>query len=197
MAGRDRFITDDWDCKGTTLNDTTSNGSTSNGSTLSDTSKATGTASREGTLETVRQWAAQPRCSADWIEITQPRIDGFAASTGDDYWLHTDPARARDEGPFGGTIAHGFLLLSMTIDDDVVQITRLPGVVHVLNYGLDKVRFLSPVPCGARIRVHSQVESLVEKHPGQWLLRQVKRIEVQGQAGPALVAEQLSLLRLA
>ena len=167
------------------------------GTTLNDTSTAAAGASREATLDTLRQWADQARCSGDWVTITQARIDGFATATGDDYWLHTDPDRARSEGPFGGTIAHGFLLLSMTIDDDVAQITRLPGIVHVLNYGLDKVRFLSPVPCGARVRVHSQVESLVEKHPGQWLLRQVKRIEVQGQDGPALVAEQLSLLRLA
>lgn len=163
---------------------------------MTDPSTATAAASRDAALETLRQWADQPRCSADWIEIAQARIDGFAAATGDDYWLHTDPGRARNEGPFGGTIAHGFLLLSMTVEDDVAQITRLPGIVHVLNYGLDKVRFLSPVPCGARIRVHSQVESLVEKHPGQWLLRQLKRIEVQGQDSPALLAEQLSLLRL-
>ena len=153
--------------------------------------------SREEVLGALRHWCAQARCSAAWIEVNQARIDGFAEATGDCYWLHTDPARARAEGPFGGTIAHGFLLLSMTVDDDVEQITRLPGVVHVLNYGLDKVRFLAPVACDAQVRVHSRVESLVEKRPGQWLLRQAKSIEVRGQPGQALVAEQLSLLTLA
>ena len=152
---------------------------------------------REEALHALRLWCASDRCSADWITIEQARIDGFAESTGDRYWLHTDPRRARAQGPFGGTIAHGFLLLSMTVDDDVAQITRLPGVGHVLNYGLDKVRFLAPVVCGAQVRVHSHVESLLEKRPGPWLLRQAKTIEVKGQAGPALAAEQLSLLVLA
>ena len=80
--------------------------------------------------------------------------------------------------------------------DDVVQITGLPGVVHVLNYGLDKVRFLSPVRSGARVRVHSKVDSVVEKNPGHWLVRQIKTVEVEGQSGPALVAEQLALVSL-
>ena len=129
--------------------------------------------------------------------IDQARIDAFANATEDRYWLHTQPERARAETPFGGSIAHGFLLLSLTVGDDVVQITGLPGVVRVLNYGLDKARFLSPVRSGARVRVHSKVDSLVEKNPGQWLVRQIKTVEVEGQSGPALVAEQLALVSLA
>lgn len=160
------------------------------------------TTSGDGTLgndalQALRRWCERPRCSADWLTIEQSRIDAFAEATGDHYWLHTDPQRAGRESPFGGTIAHGFLLLSLTVGDDVAEITRLPGIVHVLNYGLDKVRFLAPVVCGARIRVHSRLDSLTEKRPGQWLLRQIKTIEVQGQPGPALMAEQLTLLKLA
>ena len=147
-------------------------------------------------IESLQQWAAQERCSDDWIVIDQARIDAFANATEDRYWLHTQPERARAETPFGGSIAHGFLLLSLTVGDDVIRITALPGVVQVLNYGLDKVRFLSPVRSGSRVRVHSKVESLVEKHPGHWLVKQVKTIGVEGQAGPALVAEQLSLVSL-
>ena len=146
-------------------------------------------------IEALQQWCTQERI-ADWVVIDQARVDAFANATEDRYWLHTQPERARAETPFGGSIAHGFLLLSLTVGDDVVQITGLPGVVRVLNYGLDKVRFLSPVRSGARVRVHSKVDSVVEKNPGQWLVRQIKTVEVEGQSGPALVAEQLALVSL-
>ena len=147
-------------------------------------------------IEALQQWCTQERI-ADWVVIDQARVDAFANATEDRYWLHTQPERARAETPFGGSIAHGFLLLSLTVGDDVVQITGLPGVVRVLNYGLDKVRFLSPVRSDARVRVHSKVDSVVEKNPGHWLVRQIKTVEVEGQAGPALVAEQLALVSLA
>lgn len=147
-------------------------------------------------IEALQQWCTQERI-AEWVVIDQARIDAFANATEDRYWLHTQPERARAETPFGGTIAHGFLLLSLTVGDDVTRITGLPGVVRVLNYGLDKVRFLSPVRSGARVRVHSKVDSLVEKNPGHWLVRQIKTVEVEGQSGPALVAEQLALVSLA
>ena len=147
-------------------------------------------------IEALQQWCTQERI-AEWVVIDQARIDAFANATEDRYWLHTQPERARAETPFGGTIAHGFLLLSLTVGDDVTRITGLPGVVRVLNYGLDKARFLSPVRSGARVRVHSKVDSLVEKNPGQWLVRQIKTVEVEGQSGPELVAEQLALVSLA
>ena len=147
-------------------------------------------------IEALQQWCTQERI-ADWVVIDQARIDAFANATEDRYWLHTQPERARAETPFGGSIAQGFLLLSLTVGDDVVQITGLPGVVRVLNYGLDKVRFLSPVRSGARVRAHSKVDSVVEKNPGDWLVRQIKTVEVEGQSGPALVAEQLALVSLA
>ena len=146
-------------------------------------------------IEALQQWCTQERI-ADWVVIDQARIDAFANATEDRYWLHTQPERARAETPFGGSIAHGFLLLSLTVGDDVVQITGLPGVVRVLNYGLDKARFLSPVRSDARVRVHSKVDSVVEKNPGHWLVRQIKTVEVEGQSGPALVAEQLALVSL-
>ena len=146
-------------------------------------------------IEALQQWCTQERI-ADWVVIDQARIDAFANATEDRYWLHTQPERARAETPFGGSIAHGFLLLSLTVGDDVVQITGLPGVVRVLNYGLDKVRFRSPVRSGARVRAHSKVDSVVEKNPGHWLVRQIKTVEVEGQSGPALVAEQLALVSL-
>lgn len=155
-----------------------------------------GDASREQALRRLREWCNHERCTREWIVIHQPRIDAFAEATGDRYWLHTDPARARNEAPFDGTIAHGFLLLSLTVGDDVAEITRMPGVAQLLNYGLDKVRFLKPVPSGSSVRVHSALDSLVEKTPGRWLLRQKKSIEVKGQEGHVLVAEHLALISL-
>lgn len=146
--------------------------------------------------QALRQWCEGERCSADWILIDQARISAFAEVTEDRYWLHTQPDRARAQAPFGGSIAHGFLLLSLTVGDDVVELGALPGVVQVLNYGLDKVRFLAPVRAGASVRVHSRVESMVERQPGQWLLRQIKTVQVRDQPRIALAAEQLALVTL-
>ena len=148
-------------------------------------------------IETLRECASQERTSCDWIVVDQARVDMFAHATEDRYWLHTDPARAERESPYRSTIAHGFLLLSLTVGDDVDRITSLPGIAHVLNYGLDRVRFLAPVIAGARVRVRSQLLSLVERRPGHWLLGQTKTVEVEGQRTPALVAEHLALVALA
>ena len=147
-------------------------------------------------LLALQAWSSQERCTQAWTVIDQPRIDAFAEATGDHYWLHTDPQRARREGSFGTTIAHGFLLLSLVLGDDVDEITGIPGVSHVLNYGTDRVRFLAPVVCGAKVRVHSRTESLVEKSPGRWLLKQTKSLQMQGRDAPVLVAELLVLVVL-
>ena len=148
-------------------------------------------------IDALREWGRDERISSEWIVIDQARVDMFAHATEDRYWLHTDPERAERESPYRSTIAHGFLLLSLTVGDDVERITSLPGIAHVLNYGLDKVRFLTPVMSGARVRVRSRLESLVERQPGSWLLRQNKTVDIEGQAAPALVAEHLALLMLA
>jgi acyl dehydratase len=155
------------------------------------------TSHAEAALEALRRWSAAERFSSDWITIDQSRVDAFAGATGDHYWLHTDPARARRDSPYRATIAHGFLLLSLTVGDDVTRITSLPGVAHVLNYGLNRVRFLNPVPSGTRVRVRSRLDSLVERQPGNWLLSQSKVVDIEGQPSPALVAEHLVLVMLA
>src|SRR5689334_12719820 len=89
--------------------------------------------------------------TSDWIEITQKRIDAFAETTDDRQWIHIDPVRARAESPFGTTIAHGFLTLSLlsTLVRDAITVQ---GPRMTLNYGLNRVRFVSPVPCGSRLR---------------------------------------------
>lgn len=96
----------------------------------------------------------------DWFEVTQERIDTFADATGDHQWIHTDPARAAD-GPFGATIAHGFLTLSLFIPL-WVELLDVQGVETKVNYGLDKVRFVSPVPAGSRIRLTATITELTE-----------------------------------
>lgn len=150
----------------------------------------------EDAIGALREWGSQERISGAWIVIDQARVDTFASATEDRYWLHTDPARAELESPYRATIAHGFLLLSLMVGDDVAQITSLPGVAHVLNYGLNKVRFLAPVTSGARVRVRSRLDSLVERRPGSWLLTQTKVVDIEGQTTAALVAEHLTLVAL-
>ena len=105
-----------------------------------------------------------------WLEITQPRIDQFANATNDHQFIHTDPVRASDT-PFGGTIAHGFLTLSL-LSDMLGTCWPVPDDLEMgLNYGSDKVRYLAPVKCGQRIRARATVEDVAEKRPGQWLMK--------------------------
>ena len=146
--------------------------------------------------DALRSHLARAASPGDWILIDQARIDTFARCTGDTYWLHTDPERAAREGPFGGTIAHGFLLLSLIAGPGSPHLQPLPGVAHALNYGLDRVRFLAPVVAGSRVRVQTRIEDFAQKDPGRWLLRQEKSIEIEGQAQPALVASLLVLFLL-
>ena len=144
-------------------------------------------------LQALQQWAANERLGGV-MRIAQPRIDAFADATGDHNWIHVDPVRAAAGLPGGQTIAHGFLLLSLTVEEDVAALVGFPGIAHVLNYGLNKVRFLAPVPSGSEVRVRSRLLSLEARQPGQWLLTQHKTVEVVPGGEVALVAEQLSLI---
>lgn len=148
---------------------------------------------RPPALQAVQQWAASERLSGVTC-LDQARIDAFADATGDHNWILVDPARAQAQMPGGRTIAHGFLLLSLTVEDDVAALAGFPGIAHVLNYGLNKVRFLAPVPSGSEVRVRSQLVSLDARQPGQWLLIQRKAVERVADGELALVAEQLSLI---
>ncbi|KAA0940363.1 MULTISPECIES: MaoC family dehydratase [Streptomyces] len=123
----------------------------------------------------------------DWLEITQERVNTFADATGDHQWIHTDPQRAK-EGPFGGPIAHGYLTLSLVIPlfGDLLEIQ---DVSMSVNYGLEKVRFPSPVPVGARIRLHGTVGSVEEVKGNGVQMRLAFTVEVEGSAKPACAAE--------
>ncbi|HET9483910.1 MAG TPA: MaoC family dehydratase, partial [Xanthomonadales bacterium] len=147
-------------------------------------------------LAPLRGALARAAAPSPWILVDQARIDRFAACTGDDYWLHVDPARARAEAPGGTTLAHGFLLLSLVAGPGSLHHAPLPGVQLVLNYGLERVRFVAPVAAGTRVRVATRLLDATAKAPGRWLLRQQKTVEIERVERPALVAEHLVLLQL-
>lgn len=121
-----------------------------------------------------------------WITVTQERIDQFAACTGDHQFIHVDPERAR-RGPFGGTIAHGFLTLSM-IAEMMQDLPRIEGVRLNVNYGLDKVRFISPVPVNSQLRGRFELLDVVEVKPAVIETVFGIRVEIKGNEKPALVA---------
>ncbi|MEV6795479.1 MaoC family dehydratase [Streptomyces sp. NPDC051320] len=123
----------------------------------------------------------------DWREITQHRVNTFADATDDHQWIHTDPEKAKD-GPFGGPIAHGYLTLSLIIPlfNELLEIT---GVSMSVNYGLEKVRFPSPVPVGAKIRLHGVVDSVEEVKGNGVQMQLAFTVEVDGSAKPACVAQ--------
>ena len=127
---------------------------------------------------------------SDWIDITQQRIDQFAGATGDQQWIHTDPVRAREKSPFGATIAHGFLTLSL-LSTMAQQAIDLRGEFkHRLNYGLNRVRFPGPVKCGARIRGRFSLQSVTDV-AGGFQITYAATVEIDGAEKPALVAEWL------
>ena len=129
---------------------------------------------------------------SDWVEVTQEMIDRFAQATGDHQFIHVDPEAAKAT-PFGGTIAHGFLTLSlMPMLASLTDEPAVEGVKMGVNYGGNKVRFLTPVPSGARVRGHFKLLSLTEKHPGQWQRTVEFTVEIEGKEKPALIAEWIS-----
>jgi len=130
---------------------------------------------------------------SDWLLVDQARIDSFAEVTGDHQWIHVDRERAA-AGPFGATIAHGFLTLSLLPVLSGQTWLKLPGVLGALNYGLDKVRFLTPVKSGARVRNRVRMLSLEDKGRGRVLITNESTMEIEGEAKPALVATTLVMV---
>ncbi len=125
--------------------------------------------------------------TSDWFTMDQGRINNFADSTEDHQFIHVDPEAAKAT-PFGGTIAHGFLTLSM-LAVMMNSAVEKPVVKMSVNYGFDKVRFLSPVKSGKRIRAHFKLRELAEKRPGQWQQTLEATIEIDGEDKPALIAD--------
>jgi acyl dehydratase len=145
------------------------------------------------TVATLHQLVGREFAPAEWITVDQPRINQFADCTGDQQFIHVDPERVARETPFPRTLAHGFLLLSLAAGHRQRDFPKVADVALVLNYGLDKVRFTSPVFSGSRVRYHTRVLAAEPRGEGRVLLRQEARLEVEGQDKPALVAELLAL----
>ena len=129
------------------------------------------------------------------IVLDQPRIDDFAQCTGDRQWIHVDVERARSAGPFGGTIAHGLLTLSLIPAVQYELGVYPPDAASVLNYGFEKVRFLAPVPAGKAIATRVELAAVEAKGPGRYLVRTTNTAYLAGEiARPVLVAESLAMV---
>lgn len=127
---------------------------------------------------------------SEWHKIGQDQINQFADCTLDHQFIHVDAEKAR-ETPFGATIAHGFLTLSMLSHFAKSYSVRIDGLYMSLNYGFDKVRFITPVKVGSRIRAYAKIIDITEKKPGQYRVKTEVSVEIEGEGKPALIAEWL------
>jgi acyl dehydratase len=141
-------------------------------------------------IEELKTLVGQEIGTSEWFEMEQSRINAFADATDDHQWIHIDVERAKTETPFGSTIAHGFLTLSM-LPHLAAQAYKVQGDFKMgINYGLNRLRFISPLPAGSRIRAHFTLQS-VDDIPGGTQLKVVATVEREGGEKPALVAEWL------
>ncbi|HAB02770.1 MAG TPA: dehydratase [Pseudomonas sp.] len=138
------------------------------------------------------QYVGKELGRSDWLQIDQQRINLFAEATGDFQFIHVDPEKAA-KTPFGSTIAHGFLTLSLIplLMEDILVLPQ--GLKMVVNYGLDSVRFIQPVKVDSKVRLKVELGQVTEKKPGQWLLKATATLEIEGEDKPAYIAEPLSL----
>lgn len=129
---------------------------------------------------------------SEWFEIDQDRINAFADATLDHQFIHVDPEKAKMT-PFGTTIAHGFLTMSLLpyLQQSVADMITPEGVKMAMNYGFDKLRFLAPVPVGKKVRASVKLLDATEKKPGQFLFKTEFTVEIEGEDKPALIAEWL------
>ncbi|WP_066735594.1 MaoC family dehydratase [Cupriavidus sp. D384] len=148
-------------------------------------------------MNTLGEFVGRELGVSGWLIVDQARVDAFADCTGDRQWIHVDVDRAQRESPFGGTIAHGYLSLSLlaalSMEVGVVPHDASAG----LNYGLDKVRFLAPVKAGARVRNRVTLAAVEDKGDGRVIARMINTLEIEGETRPALLAESLAMLMAA
>ena len=128
----------------------------------------------------------------DWVEIKQSDINTFAKLTEDEQWIHIDKEKSEKYSPYKNTIAHGFMILSFSTKF-AYETFAIDSVKMGLNYGLDKVRFLSPVPVNSEVRIRMKCIDIIEKNPGQYLAKTEVTMEIKGVDKPAFVAETLSM----
>src|SRR5262245_35792468 len=140
-------------------------------------------------IDGLKEWVGKEVAVTEWFAVTQERIDAFAAATGDDQWIHVDPARAAKESPYGTTVAHGFLTLSLL--PYLLREIEIRGARLGINYGLNRVRFTGPVPAGSRVRARFRLDQAELIEGGVQCLWSVT-VECEGEAKPALVAEWIT-----
>lgn len=128
-----------------------------------------------------------------WRTVDQARIDAFAQATDDHQFIHVDPERAKRETPFGGTIAHGFLSLSILSGMAYEVMPTLNGAAMSINYGFDKIRFLTPVRAGKRVRARFTLSEATMRTPKELLIRNATTLEIEDEPKPALIADWLGL----
>ncbi len=151
----------------------------------------------EQAYELFKAAVGQPEGAGDWLEVSQERINSFADVTEDHQFIHVDPQLAAELSPWGTTIAHGFLTLSLLVklSESIPQPPeRLDGVVMGVNYGFDKVRFISPVKVNSKIRCSSVLASVELKDPNTLQITRTMTVEIDGESKPALVADWISRL---
>ena len=146
---------------------------------------------------TVHDFVGRELGVSEWITVDQESINKFAECTGDHQWIHLDRERSEKESPYGTTIAHGFLTLSLLSQLQFEVGISPPDVAQMINFGLDRVRFISPVKSGSRIRDRVVLMSAEEKGEGRVLIKTQNTVEIEDEAKPAMVAEALSLLMAA
>lgn len=143
------------------------------------------------TMNSVAERIGEELGVSQWTALDQPRIQAFADCTGDQQWIHVDPERAARETPFGGTIAHGMFTLSL-VAKWVQELSATPrDASAVLNYGFDKVRFLTPVKSGRKVRGRLKLASVTPKEQGRLLIGLGCTVEIEGESKPALMADFL------
>ena len=146
----------------------------------------------EAAYELIKAAVGQPEGTGDWLEVTQERINAFADVTEDHQFIHVDPKLAAELSPWGVTVAHGFLTLSLLVKLSASihePPERLDGIVMGVNYGFEKVRFISPVKVGSRIRCSSVLAAVELKDPNTVQTTRTMTVEIEGEAKPALVAD--------
>ena len=143
-------------------------------------------------LDKLKEYVGKEMGISDWLKIEQDRINAFADCTGDHQWIHVNPELAK-KGPFGATIAHGYLSLSLLVQLSGGMKVLPAGTKMAINYGLNKVRFLNPVKVGSKIRNRAVLKSVEDKGGGRILFITENTVEIEGEEKPALVAETLAM----
>lgn len=144
-------------------------------------------------LEELKKMEGCPLPRGEWVRLTQEMIDDFASATHDDQWIHTDPVRAKTESPLGTTVAHGFLSLSL-VSAMIGDVARLPSAKMAVNYGLNRVRFPSPVPVNSRLRLNCRVGQVEKMENKGVKVVWACEVEMESSDRPACVCELISVI---